>query len=99
MQRSFAITIAAPLPPAHLLLRMAKGPLTFANVSRVRNGVAFALGEKGRESHVKADGRMLTNAWKRLGVRLYLALNQGMPVIASTMHDRHGSRRESSSPG
>ncbi len=50
---------------------MAKGLLTFAKVSRVRNGVAFALGEKGRESHVKADGRMLTDAWKMLGVRLY----------------------------
>ena len=78
---------------------MAKGLLTFAKVSRVRNGVAFALGEKGRESHVKADGRMLTDAWKMLVVQLYLAHKQGIPVIVSTMHDRRGSRRESSSPG
>src|SRR5437667_10926 len=61
-----------------------------AGEARVLNGITFAVSEKGFETNVNTDSRMLARHWIVLGMWLRLTDNESIPVPISAMHKMYG---------
>ena len=90
---SFPASMTALLTPGQLALLAPQGFLGGAIEARVLYRVAFAVSEKGRETNVNADSRMMAVIWHMLGLWLRLTDDERVPVSICPMHKVHGLGR------
>ena len=83
---SFTAAMTALLASAQLALLASQSSLRGAIEARVLNGMTFAVSEKGFETNVNADVRMLTRGWFMLGMWQCLTHDEGVPMPISTMY-------------
>ena len=83
---SLAASMAAFLASAQLALLASQGSLRGAIVARVLNGMTLTIREKGLETNVNADVRMLTRGWFMLGMWQSLTHDEGVPMPIRTMY-------------
>ncbi len=87
---SLAPSMTAFLASAQLALLASQSSLRGAIEARVLNGMTFAVSEKGFETNVNTDSRMLARHWIVLGMWLRLTDNESIPVPISAMHKMYG---------
>ena len=80
-----APSFAALLAPTQCALLAPEGLLRCAIETRIRNGVALAIGKEDLQPDINADVRMRTATWRVLCVWFGFADNQGVPMPISTM--------------
>ena len=90
---SLAPSVTALLTPGQLALLAPQGFLGGAIEARVLYRVAFAVSEKGLETNVNADSRMMAVMWRMLGLWLRLTDDERVPVSICPMHKVHGLGR------
>src|SRR6266566_3951682 len=83
---SLALSVTALCTPGQLALLAPQGFLRGAIEARVLYCVAFAVSEKGRETNVNADSRMMAVIWRMLGLWLRLTDDECVPVSIRPMH-------------
>ena len=86
----FALSVTALCTPGQLALLAPQGFLRGAIEARVLYRLAFAVSEKGLETNVNADSRMMAVIWRMLGLWLRLTDDERVPVSIRPMHKVHG---------
>ena len=81
-----AASMTAFLASAQLALLASQGFLRGAIVARVLNRVALTIGEKGRETYINTDIRVLTDAGSMFGMWLRLTDDEGIPMPIRTVY-------------
>ncbi len=88
--RGLAFAMRPLLPKALRALLAPQGSLRRAIEAWVLNRIAFTIGQKGRETHVNADIRMLAGT-RKVGSRwLSLTDDESIPVFISPQDQMHG---------
>ena len=83
---SFTASMTALLASAQLALLASQGFLRGAIEARVLNRVALTIGEKGLETYINADIRMLARAGSMFGMWLRLTHDEGIPMPIRTVY-------------
>ncbi len=83
---SFPAAMTPLLPSAHPSLLASQGLLRGAIETRVRNGVALTIRQKGLEANVKTNVRMLARTWFMLDVWLRLTHDESIPMSIRTVY-------------
>ena len=81
--------VTARFAPAHLALFAPECLLRGAIETWIRDGVAFAVSQEGRQPDVDTDIRMRTFRWCMCGVWLRLTDDKRIPMSIGTMHQVH----------
>ena len=79
--------VTARFAPTQLALFAPERLLRGAIETRIRDGVAFAVSEEGRQPDVDADIRMRTLRWGMCDLWLRLTDDQRIPLSIGTMHE------------
>ena len=83
---SLAASMTAFLASAQLALLASQGSLRGAIETRVLNGVALTIRQKGLEANVNTDVRMLTDALEMVRARFGLTHDEGIPMPIRTVY-------------
>jgi hypothetical protein len=83
----FTASVAALLAPAQLPLLASECLLRRAIETRVRNGMAFAIGKEDLEPDINPDVRMLTATWGVLSLWFRLTNDQRVPMSIGSLHE------------
>jgi hypothetical protein len=87
---SFPASVTALLTPAHHPLLASQGVTRGAIEARVRNGVAFTIGQEGLQPYINADVRMRTVNGRMRRRRVSLTDDESVPVSISTQDEMDG---------
>ena len=82
----FASAVRTFLAAADLALLAPQGSGARAIEARVLKSMAFAVSEKGRETNINANSRMLTGGGSVLGLWLHLTDDERIPVSISSVY-------------
>ena len=96
--RGFPAAMTALLASAQLALLASQGALRGTIEARVLNGMALAVSEKGRETNVNADVRMLTRRGKMFRLGFRFADDEGIPMSIRTQYQVDRFRRPLNGP-
>ena len=96
--RSLTAAMTALLASAQLALLASQDSLRGAIETRVLNGMTLAVSEKGRETNVNADVRMLTRGGKVFRLRFRFADDEGIPMPIRTQDQVDRFRRPLNGP-
>ncbi len=83
---SFTAAMTALLASAQLTLLASQGFLRVAIEARVLHRVALTIGEKGLETYINTDSRMLARAGSMFGRWLRLTHDEGIPMPIRTVY-------------
>ncbi len=83
---SFPAAMTPLLPSAHPSLLASQGLLRGAIETRVLNGVALTIRQKGLEANINPNVRMLALTWIVLDVWLRLTHDEGIPLSIRTVY-------------
>src|SRR6202165_5513024 len=84
---SLAPSVTGLLTPGQLALLAPQGFLRGAIEAWVLYRMALAVSEKGLETNVNADSRMIAVIWRMLGMRFSLTDNERVPMPVSPMDE------------
>ena len=91
--RGFPASMAASLASAQLALLASQGSLRGTIEARVLNRVALTIREKGLETYINTDIRMLARARSMFGMWLRLTHDEGIPMPIRTQDQVDRFRR------
>ena len=83
---SLAASMTTFLASAQLALLASQGSLRGTIETRVLNGVALTIRQKGREANVNTDVRMLTDALEMVRARFGITHDEGIPMPIRTVY-------------